>query len=74
VALVVGLLTHWVFISLALLMLADILVIHLPNGFFVADEKFEYAFLRPVARAALALAGPGKMALDNTNAIRRGPK
>jgi putative oxidoreductase len=73
-ALVVGLLTRWIFIPLALLMLADILVIHLPSGFFAADEKFEHAFLRLVASAALALARPGKMALDNMIAIRRGPK
>jgi putative oxidoreductase len=73
-ALVVGLLTRWVSIPLALLMLADILAIHLPSGFFAADEKFEHALLRLAASAALALAGPGKIALDNMLAIRRGPK
>ena len=73
-ALVAGLLTRWVSAALALLMLADILVFHPPNGVFVGDEGFEHALLRLAAGAALALAGPGKAALDNVLAIRRGPK
>src|SRR3954447_13042893 len=40
-ALLVGLLTRWVCIPLALLMLADILVIHPPSGIFFGDEGFE---------------------------------
>ena len=73
-ALLIGLLTRWVSIPLALLMLADILVNHPPRGFFVGDAGFEHALLRLAASAALALAGPGKVALDNILAIRRGPK
>ena len=73
-ALVVGLLTRWVSMALALLMVADILAIHPPRGFFVGDEGFEHALLRLAASAALAIAGPGKAALDNMVAIRRGPK
>jgi putative oxidoreductase len=73
-ALVIGLLTRWVSIPLAFLMLADILVIHPPSEFFVGDEGFEHAFLRLAASAGLAMAGAGKVALDKELAIRRGPK
>ncbi len=70
-ALVVGLLTRWVSIVLALLMLLNILAFHLPYGFFVENEGFEYALLRLAVSATLALAGPGKVALDNVLATQR---
>jgi putative oxidoreductase len=70
-ALIVGLLTRWVSIPLAILMLADIVVLHPPQGFFVQDYPYEYASLRLAACAALALAGSDKVALDNILGIRR---
>jgi putative oxidoreductase len=73
-ALVVGLLTRWVSIPLALFMLADILVIHPPYAFFEQDHGYEYALLRLAASVTLALTGSDKVALDNTLAIRRRPK
>ena len=73
-ALVAGLFTRWVSIPLALLMLVDILVNHPPSGFITGDEGFEHALVRLAASAALALAGPGKVALDNVIALRRGSK
>ena len=73
-ALIVGLLTRWVSIPLAILMLADILVVHPPNELFEADPKYESALLRLGACITLALSGSGKVALDNILAIRRGPK
>jgi putative oxidoreductase len=73
-ALAVGLLTRWVGVPLALLMLADILVMHPPSGFFAGDEGFEHAFLRLAASTAIVVAGPGKVALDNVLAFRRGRK
>ena len=73
-ALIVGLLTRWVSIPLAILMLADILVVHTPNELFEADPKYESALLRLGACITLALSGSGKVALDNILAIRRGPK
>ena len=73
-ALIVGLLTRWVSIPLAILMLADILVVHTPNELFEADPKYESALLRLGACITLALTGSGKVALDNILAIRRGPK
>jgi putative oxidoreductase len=73
-ALIVGLLTRWVSIPLAILMLADILVVHTPNELFEADPKYESALLRLGACITLALSGSGKVALDNILAIRRGSK
>ena len=74
-ALVVGLLTRWVSIPLALLMVVDILVLHLPYAFFEQDRGYEYASLRLAASVTLALTGSGnKVALDNILLIQRGPK
>jgi putative oxidoreductase len=73
-ALTVGLLTRWVSIPLAILMLADILVLHPPYAFFEQDYGYEYALLRLAACVALALTGSDKVALDNILAIRRRPK
>jgi putative oxidoreductase len=73
-ALVVGLLTRWVSVPLALLMLADILVFHPPDSFFEQDHGYEYALLRLAASVTLALAGSNKVALDNVLAIRSRPK
>ena len=73
-ALIVGLLTRWVSIPLAILMLVDVVVVHPPAAFFEQGHGFEYALLRLSASVALVSAGSGKVALDNILAIRRGPK
>ena len=73
-ALVVGLLTRWASVSLALLMLADVLVFHPPQRFFEQDHGYEYALLRLAASVALVVAGPGKLALDNILTLRRRSK
>jgi putative oxidoreductase len=73
-ALIVGLLTRWLSVPLAILMLADILVFHPPYELFEQDHGYEYALLRLGACITLALSGSGKVALDNVLAIRRGPK
>ncbi len=73
-ALIVGLLTRWVSIPLAILMLADVVVFHPPNELFSQDRGFESASLRLAACVALALIGSDKVALDNILAIRRRPK
>ena len=72
--LVVGLLTRWVSVPLALLMLADILVFHPPQRFFEQGHGYEYALLRLAASVMLAIAGPGKVALDNILALRKRTK
>ncbi len=63
-ALVFGLLTRLASLGLALDMLGAILLVHLKNGFFL-PTGFEYAFAMLAATAALTLAGPGALALDN---------
>lgn len=73
-ALVIGLLARLASIPLVLLMLADIVVIHPPGGFFVGDEGFEHALLRLAASAALVIAGSGRLALDEAVSIRRKSK
>jgi putative oxidoreductase len=73
-ALVVGLLTRWASVLLALLMLANVLVNHPPLDLFEQNYAYEYALLRLAASVALALTGSGKVALDNILATRRGPK
>ncbi len=71
-ALVIGLFTRWVSVLLALIMLANIAIVHPPHGFVIEDTGFEYALLRLAASVTLASAGPGKVALDNVLAGRRG--
>jgi putative oxidoreductase len=69
-ALIVGLLTRWVSVPLALLMLADVVVVHPPYEVFAQDAGYEYASLRLAACVALALTGSNKLALDNVFALR----
>ena len=70
-ALIVGLLTRWVSIPLAILMLADILLFHPPSYFFEQDPGYESALLRMAACTTLAITGSGKVALDNVVANRK---
>jgi putative oxidoreductase len=70
-ALVLGLFTRWASIILAAGMLVDVLLVHLPYGFFIANGGYEFALLRLAASLVLALAGPGKAALDDILAARR---
>jgi putative oxidoreductase len=70
-ALIVGLLTRWVSIPLAILMLADIFVFHPPSYLFEQDPGYESALVRMVACTALAMTGSGKVALDNVVANRK---
>ena len=63
-ALVVGLLTRVATLPLAATMLVAILAVHLPSGFFL-PQGFEYALTLLGGSVALALAGPGALALDN---------
>ncbi len=63
-ALVLGLLTRLAALPLAIDMLGAIAFVHLRNGFF-APTGFEYPFTLLAALAAIVLAGPGALALDN---------
>ena len=74
-ALLVGLFTRWLAIPLALDALTAKLLVHLPNGFFVSDNGVELVLLLLAGSIALALAGPGALALDRLIApgARRAP-
>src|SRR5690349_15078989 len=69
-ALLLGLGTRWVAALLALDMLAAILIAHLPFGFF-APMGFELPLVLLGGAAALALTGPGALALDRQIAQSR---
>lgn len=64
VALILGFLSRWVAIPLALDMLAALLLFHLPKGFFAVAGGFELVLLLLVALVTLALTGSGALALD----------
>ena len=69
-ALVLGLLTRWAAILLALDMAGAIYFVHGSKGFFLQGGGYEFALTLLAANVALALAGPGSVALDNL--VRRG--
>jgi putative oxidoreductase len=62
-ALLVGLLTRWAAIPLAINMLVAILVVHLKAGFFLPNG-YEFALTLLAANIALSLLGSGEAALD----------
>lgn len=69
-ALVVGLLTRLSALGLAVTMLGAILFVHLQGGFFMPTGS-EFALTLLGSAVALALAGPGALALDAVVARRR---
>lgn len=69
-ALVLGFLTRWAALPLAINMLVAILAVHLKGGFFL-PAGFEYALTLLAANVALALAGSGRLALDRLIACRQ---
>lgn len=71
VLLVLGLFTRLVSLPLAATMVVAVLVAHLGNGFFAQDGGYEFALTLLAGTIALALAGPGELALDNAVARRR---
>ena len=71
-ALVVGLLTRLSAVGLAITMAGAILFVHLQGGFFLPSGS-EFALTLLGAAVALALAGPGALALDTLVARHRTP-
>ena len=70
-ALIVGLATRWIAIPLAVSMLVAMALVHWGGGFF-APAGVELTLLLFAGWAALALGGPGALALDQVLA-RSGP-
>jgi putative oxidoreductase len=64
-AMMLGLGTRWVAIPLAVDMLVAMLLVHLPNGFFVSEGGYELVLLLFGAAVTLFLSGSGAFALDN---------
>jgi putative oxidoreductase len=63
-ALILGVLTRLFGLLLTGDMLVALLLVHRPNGFFVGDGGVELVLLLGTAALALALTGPGALALD----------
>jgi putative oxidoreductase len=63
-ALVLGLLTRPAAAVAAFTMLVALFSVHFQNGFFMANNGFEYAWALLVASVALAIAGGGKFSID----------
>jgi putative oxidoreductase len=68
--LILGLFTRLVAIPLAIEMLVATLLVHLPNGFSVANGGYEFTLVLLAASVALVLASPGEAALDKILAAR----
>ncbi len=64
IALLLGLLTRWAALLLAINMAVAVLAVHLRQGFFL-PRGYEYALTLLAASAALVLNGSGELALDN---------
>ena len=64
VALVFGLLTVLVGLAYAAAMAAAVYLVHLPNGFFVAQNGYELAALTGLVALVLAITGAGTISLD----------
>lgn len=69
-ALLLGLATRWAALLIAIDMLGAILFVHLKGGFFL-PAGFEFALTLLVVNLALALGGPGSLAVDGILAGRR---
>jgi putative oxidoreductase len=69
-ALLIGLATRWVSIPLAVTMLVATLQVHAPNG-FATQGGAELTLVLFSALVALALAGGGKLSVDDVLAGRR---
>ncbi len=64
-ALILGLATRLVGLALAVNMLVALLVVHLPNGFFVSENGYELVLILGAASLAFAITGASKFSLDS---------
>jgi putative oxidoreductase len=71
IAVVVGFATRVAAALVAIDMVVATILVHLPNGIFVADGGFELTLLLAAAAIALALTGAGRFSLDSVISSRR---
>jgi putative oxidoreductase len=71
VALILGVLTRLFGLLLTADMLVALLLVHQPNGFFAGNGGVELVLLLGAAVLALALTGPGALAVDNRLQLER---
>jgi putative oxidoreductase len=64
IALILGIVTRWAALLIAIDMVVAILKVHLPHGFFYPG--IEYTLTLLAANVALVLNGPGAAALENS--------
>ncbi len=63
-ALLLGLYTRWVTIPLAIDNLVALFVFHLPNGFYAANQGYEFVLTLFAANVAFMLIGAGAFSVD----------
>ncbi len=71
-ALIIGALTRIAGVLLAADMVVAMLVVHWPNGFFAGDGGIELVLVLGAAALALAMTGPGALAVDRFLPFERG--
>jgi putative oxidoreductase len=71
IAILVGLATRVASALVAVDMIVATLLVHLPNGIFVADGGFELTLILAAAAIALALSGAGRFSLGALISSRR---
>lgn len=64
IALILGIVTRWAALLIAIDMVVAILKVHLPHGFFYPGVEYVLTLL--AANLALVLSGPGAAALENS--------
>ena len=65
IAIILGLLTRAAALGAAVTMLVAIVSVHLENGFFMANNGYEFALMLLLVAVALVIRGSGRASLDN---------
>lgn len=64
IALILGVFTHWAAKLSAIVAAVALVLVHLPNGFFMRDGGYEFILLLLAASVSLMITGAGKYSLD----------